>query len=409
MLGTTARIDSVAVYLVEGEVLMLQVAVGMEGLRLRRWRLGEGLPGRVAARRVGEQLAHPLPEQADVPAGTRVVLAHPVLLDSTITVGVVQMGSCTAADLSAEDRHLLEALARRVATEVGALRVRELEAHHARERLLEEDLAESEERFRTVFEDAAIGIAVADVQGRFLRTNRALQELAGYSEAELRQRSIADLTPPGDMARERRLFRELQEGRRQPYRIERRFIRKDGTVGWCRLTVSLGRGLPVFRTRMDLAEAARAAADELASVHPGRSLRCELEGAVWGHWDADRIAQVLSNLLSNALQYSPQDSEVRLVVREDGDWVELAVHNRGPPIPSERLLDLFEPFRRGTRWGERTREGNLGLGLFIVSQIVRAHGGDISVRSSTDESTTFTVRLPRVCPVREATESPGEA
>jgi signal transduction histidine kinase len=74
----------------------------------------------------------------------------------------------------------------------------------------------------------------------------------------------------------------------------------------------------------------------------------------------------------------------------------LEVHNHGPPIPEDLRQTIFEPFRRGGR--KRTGAEGLGLGLFIVDQIVRAHGGNVEVRSSKAEGTTFSVRWPRFMP-----------
>lgn len=81
-----------------------------------------------------------------------------------------------------------------------------------------------------------------------------------------------------------------------------------------------------------------------------------------------------------------------LVLRDGGDTVSVTVHNEGPPIPAEALSSVFEPFQRAV--AEHTSSG-LGLGLFIVQQIIAAHGGTVEVRSNEAEGTTFTVRLPR--------------
>ena len=88
------------------------------------------------------------------------------------------------------------------------------------------------------------------------------------------------------------------------------------------------------------------------------------------------------------MQHSEGDVEVTL--RGESDFVVLETHNRGTPIPREVLPHVFEPGRRGT-----DRSGGLGLGLFIVQQIVLAHGGSIEVSSSESDGTTFTVALPR--------------
>lgn len=133
---------------------------------------------------------------------------------------------------------------------------------------------------------------------------------------------------------------------------------------------------------------ARAAA-ELRETHPARELRLELQ-PVEGRWDPLRLEQVIANLLSNALHYGLQGEPVTLRLRrEEEGRVALEVHNHGT-IPEELLPEIFEPFRRGSH----RRRASLGLGLFIVQEIARAHGGDVEVASSREAGTTFSVRLP---------------
>lgn len=102
----------------------------------------------------------------------------------------------------------------------------------------EEALRESEERFRTVFESAPIGIANATSEKRYVRTNRALQEMLGYSEEELHNTPFLDLTHPDDIAISTQTFQDLTERRSDQFSFEKRFIRRDGTLLWVRLTVS---------------------------------------------------------------------------------------------------------------------------------------------------------------------------
>ena len=109
-----------------------------------------------------------------------------------------------------------------------------------------------------------------------------------------------------------------------------------------------------------------------------------------------RLAQVVANLLSNAVTYSPPDTPVTVTVSGADAAVVLEVNNRGPVIAPDVLAGLFNPFRRGDHAHEHSREApGLGLGLYIVQQIVLAHGGAISARSTDADGTTFTVRLPR--------------
>ena len=107
------------------------------------------------------------------------------------------------------------------------------------------------------------------------------------------------------------------------------------------------------------------------------------------------MAQVVTNLVGNALQHSPAGSPGRVSTRSEDSSVLLEVHNEnvGRAIPPQVLPHLFEPYRRGPEAG--AGQGSIGLGLFITRQIVLAHGGGIDVRSTLEEGTTFTVRLPR--------------
>ncbi len=159
-----------------------------------------------------------------------------------------------------------------------------------------------------------------------------------------------------------------------------------------------GRGVPVRRRAFDLAALCRAVADECEGASPGRTVRCAGEGDGAGEWDPDRLGQALSNLVSNALDYSPPDSAVDVRWRCGADEVEIEVENAnaGAPIPSDTLARMFEPFLRGKRERQSGRKG-LGLGLFIARAIVAAHGGRVDARSD-ERGTVLTVRLPRRSP-----------
>jgi signal transduction histidine kinase len=136
----------------------------------------------------------------------------------------------------------------------------------------------------------------------------------------------------------------------------------------------LGGGIPLHRTATDLGEIARAVAAEVSSSNPSRIIDVEVEGDVRGSFDPDRAAQLISNLLENAAAYAPATDRIHLRVASRRDGVEIAVDNAGPPIPEEERAVLFDPFRRGARAGDSK---GLGLGLYIVQQIARAHGGDV--------------------------------
>jgi PAS domain S-box-containing protein len=156
----------------------------------------------------------------------------------------------------------------------------------------------------------------------------------------------------------------------------------------------LGGGIPLQRRPGNLVEWVRATLEEFDVSHPGRIVLSHEPGSYTGEWDPDRLAQAVSNLVGNALQHGARDTPVEVALRHEGPLLVLTVHNQGPPIPEALLPRVFDPFRRahtGTRQG-------LGLGLYIVQQLIHAHGGSLSVSSQVDAGTTFTVRLPRGAP-----------
>ncbi|NPD23788.1 response regulator [Corallococcus exiguus] len=156
----------------------------------------------------------------------------------------------------------------------------------------------------------------------------------------------------------------------------------------------VGGGIPVVPGAGDLNELCRKVVDELRAAKPERSILCDFaRDSLPGVWDLDRLAQVVANLLDNALKYSPRDTPVRLRTYEQGaDAVHLEVQNAGAPIPEHLLPTLFQPFRRGDGAGQRE---SLGLGLYIARSIVETHGGTLRVESTPDVGTIFSLCLPR--------------
>ncbi len=160
------------------------------------------------------------------------------------------------------------------------------------------------------------------------------------------------------------------------------------------LTLSrLGRGIPVHARGADLAVICRNVADEFEAPHPGR-LRVRTEGDLTGQWDSDRLAQVISNLLSNAFKHGDPEAKVTLTAKGRGDTVSFDVTNLGPVIPEAELATVFDLFHRGEAEARGGGRG-LGLGLYIAREIVRGHLGEISATSSAAEGTTFSVTIPR--------------
>jgi PAS domain S-box-containing protein len=142
----------------------------------------------------------------------------------------------------------------------------------------------------------------------------------------------------------------------------------------------------------DLHQICNAVVDELRMSRPDQTIEVDIEGDGDLVCDADRIAQVLSNVIGNAIQHGTKGPLSVRMRDTEPNAVAVTVHNFGPPIPDDLQATIFEAFRKG----ERTRDDeSIGLGLFIAGEIVRAHHGSISVRSPDRDGTTFTVVLPR--------------
>ena len=145
------------------------------------------------------------------------------------------------------------------------------------------------------------------------------------------------------------------------------------------------------RTDTDLAELAEETAREFAALFEGAEVRLQtrLEAATtWA--DPVRVGQILTNLLSNALKYTPPGGLVRLQVTTDRPWAVIAVSDTGPGIPADELPHVFDRFFRG----RTASPSGTGIGLTVVAELAAAHGGTAEVSSEPGQGTTFTVRLP---------------
>ncbi|MDB4930393.1 MAG: Sensor protein [Myxococcaceae bacterium] len=151
-------------------------------------------------------------------------------------------------------------------------------------------------------------------------------------------------------------------------------------------------GIPITRGAVDLGALCRRVIDELTAADPTRDLRLEAEPGVVGQWDADRMEQVVSNLVANALAYRVAATPVTVTVRGEAAEATIEVINEGS-IDAQALAALFDPYRRGAGASGRPATG-VGLGLYIVQSIVRAHGGAVEAGSAGGR-TTFRVTLPR--------------
>jgi signal transduction histidine kinase len=158
----------------------------------------------------------------------------------------------------------------------------------------------------------------------------------------------------------------------------------------------LGSPMPISPVKTNLKTLVREVADEVESANPGFSIDVDTDGDLHGEWDSERLKQLLSNLLVNAIQHG-SGRNVGVIAKSKENMVSLEVHNDGPPIPKEILATMFDPLVQGAS-SDQNRTG-LGLGLFVVNQIVSAHKGAIAVVSSREAGTTFSVHLPRHLPL----------
>ena len=158
----------------------------------------------------------------------------------------------------------------------------------------------------------------------------------------------------------------------------------------------IGGGLKISAAYTDLAQISRDVIEEFRLSNPNRIIHNDIDGNCAGNWDAGRLSQAYQNLISNALQYGSPESAVAVVTKDYGDYVVFTVQNDGAPIPEQHQYRIFDLMHRVPSVdAERNMKKNLGLGLYIVREIVTAHHGDISVSSTQEKGTTFRVQLPK--------------
>ena len=424
--------------------------------------------------------------------------------------GVLAAFDDAPRSFDADDASFLQAVANVLAATVDRLRT-------------EQELRSSEDRYRATFQQAAIGIAHMDVEGRYLRANDYLCRLLGYSREELLARRLRDVLSTEDLAASEARMGELLAGERDQFEAEQRFVRKDGTEIWLRRTVSLARdvdGAPLYfisvmedvtarrqveeerarlleRERVARAEAERAVRgrDEFLSVAahelktPVTSLRgfaqlavrqldatgqiepplarqaldvidrqsdrlaslvgrlldvsriqagrlvleprpsdvtgivgmvlagararttrheivLEAPGPVFARVDPTRLEQVMTNLVENAIRYSPDGGRIDVCVAERDGSVEIAVRDRGLGIPPEHRASIFEQYYQAHALNQG---GGMGLGLYISRQIVDLHGGELRAEFPEDGGTRFVVSIPPDLPETAAPDDNAAA
>ena len=155
----------------------------------------------------------------------------------------------------------------------------------------------------------------------------------------------------------------------------------------------LGQPLALQRRAIDLHEIVGAQVDELAQAHPQARIEHRRNGD--GHCMADpsRLGQLVANLVSNAVAYGTAGAPIIVSTSTGAAGCSVRVRNAGAPIPEHARASLFQPMVRGTDVGAETR--SVGLGLYIVGEVARAHGGEARLASSTEEGTEFEATFPQ--------------
>jgi signal transduction histidine kinase len=159
----------------------------------------------------------------------------------------------------------------------------------------------------------------------------------------------------------------------------------------------LGVTLPIEPKPMEMTIACREAIEEASAGHPDCNPVFTSTGDTQGEWDRARVDQMLQNLIGNALQHGASTRKITVTLVGSDNHVTLSVHNDGEPIAEEAIGSIFDPLvrTRNEEAGTHAPSTSLGLGLFIVKEVVNAHRGSITVTSTFGDGTTFTVELPK--------------
>jgi signal transduction histidine kinase len=362
-LETTAAVDTVALSLREDGELRIRAAFGYPE------------PGPVGAlvtpphfsARV-EKLRAPLfisdacgdPEIKGSPTcapGTRALYGVPLILGGEL-LGVAVMGSRSAYDFSQEDQFLFRTMVNRAASLIAQAGLDQ------KLRARTKKLADALE-----YRDRMLGVLSHDLRNPLgvITTSAALLQLGTLDESQ--QRAVARVVTNAN--RIERMVHDLLDYTRS--RLER--------------------GLPIDRRTGDLRAICQQVVENMQVLHPKSPIALKVAGGSRGFFDPDRALQVVSNLVGNAVRYSAPGTPITVTLHEAPEGLWMCIHNQGEPIAKAVLPRLFEAFERGVP-DESGRSAGLGLGLYIVKQIVEAHGGRVEVVSTADAGTTFKVLWP---------------
>jgi signal transduction histidine kinase len=292
-----------------------------------------------------------------------------------LTASVVEeLSAMQRRDLRQADRRAREGLSAAtwvvVATDAALLLLVAAAALAVRGHLQQRERCESEQRRALELQQQLMGIV-----GHDLRT--PLNAIAGSA-------ALLARAPDLPTARVRSAQRIVSSAARMSGLVR-------DLLDYTRLRV--GGGFSLSPEPVHLGEIGRSVAQEVRTAWQGSVIHLTEAGDLRGHWDPERIEQVLSNLIGNACHHGTPGAPVLVRLSGTDEAVRAEVHNQGPPIPSELLPQIFDPFRRGAS-DRRDASGGVGLGLFIVRSLVEAHGGTIEVTSG-QAGTTFTLMLPR--------------
>lgn len=169
-------------------------------------------------------------------------------------------------------------------------------------------------------------------------------------------------------------------------------------------TTHLGEGIPIDPHDTHLGDICENLVEEIRTFHAERIIEVAISGNLRGAWDGPRLSQAVSNLLSNAVQHGNPNTPVKVALHGEKERVVWTIQNQSEAIPAAKLRTLFDPVRRfAIRSTEQRVLGNmknLGLGLYVAREIVKAHLGKIEVASTKSDGVIFTITLPRQVPNR---------
>ena len=160
----------------------------------------------------------------------------------------------------------------------------------------------------------------------------------------------------------------------------------------------LGPGIPIRVKQGSLVAVCEEVVNELRTFHPEQLIELQVPPQLDAIFDDSRVAQVLSNLIGNAIQYGGADAPVTVCLTSNDDDIAITVNNRGRTIAPDKISGIFDPMVRiaASVNADYTERTSLGIGLYISREIVHAHGGQLDVTSNAEHGTTFTVTMPRL-------------